>query len=112
MSDNITSNLEGAAWAITGAGTVLVAIYGGMEWSMQEDPAKRQRIARFVKALLLLCLTAWLWFPWLGYGVYRLSKWSLNGIDYIDRPNQVIPLKPTVIDLNKSATSAPVLEAK
>jgi hypothetical protein len=104
MSD-LTDNLQITAWVIT-AGGVIVSWLGALVWKCEEnrpahDNAPRKYPWRAVLLLHALFSTAWLWFPWVGYGVYCLSRSSLNGIDSCERPPKVIPADPKTIDLRK-----------
>lgn len=50
----------------------------------------------------IAALTAWLWGPWLGFAVWWSACQSANGIQYLQRPPQVIPVERTTIDMNKT----------
>ena len=108
MSDAVSSNLQIAAWWITGVGVPLsIAIVGVV---CSERPADSDRARWFWSRVLRITpvvMTAWLWFPWLGYGVYRISRMSLNAIDYCERPDNVIPVAPKTINLNDPKVEAP-----
>jgi hypothetical protein len=98
MSDEISSNLQNAGWIISGLGFLVWAMFCAIQ-SSDSTNHKKWWFFLWLKFLAIPVL-AWLWFPWVGYGVYRVARWSTNGIDYCERPPTVIPAKPEVIDLN------------
>lgn len=102
MSDELTNGLQVAGYCITASGGTMVLAICLMH-ALEHEPGdeRRKKWFRRLRIFLPLVGLAYLWFPWVGYGSYRLSKWSLNGIDYLERPADVIPKRNPVIDLNK-----------
>lgn len=47
-----------------------------------------------------LSLFGWLWGPWLGFCIWWTACQSVNGIDYLQRPPQVIPADRQVVNMN------------
>jgi len=90
MSDS--ANLVFGLQLLGGIITIVMTVIGAMVWTSDKKP-------KIGIPVMALGLVAWLWFPWLGYGVYRVACWSLNGINYCERPDTVIPADPKVIDL-------------
>lgn len=102
MSDDISSNLQIVGWVIMGVTSFFWTMTCLVFMGVHEYKTPKWRTFLWLK-FLAIPLLAWLWFPWVGYGIYRVARWSTNGIDYCERPPTVIPAKPEVIDLNKHA---------
>lgn len=102
MSDDLTNGLQVAGYCISVfGGSMVLAICLMNAYDHETGTELRKKWLRRLRILLPLVVSAYLWFPWLGYGSYRLSKWSLNGINYLERPAEVIPKRNPAIDLNE-----------
>lgn len=60
------------------------------------------RLKPWLKRLITIaCLTFFAWGPWATFVLWILCQKSMNGIDYLQRPDDVLPRDRQVIDLNR-----------
>lgn len=61
----------------------------------------RVRHPRRLALGIILTLTGWIWGPWAGFSIWWTYEKSTSGINYLQRPAEVIPENRQTIDLNK-----------
>jgi hypothetical protein len=87
-------------WAILGVLIPLAAAsFSTVAWHDLNLPKRMQKWA--IGTSIALGLTGWIWGPWAGFGIWSIYQKSVAGINYYQRPDEVIPPNRQVIDLNK-----------
>lgn len=56
----------------------------------------KQRYWRFASAIIACGLTAFLWVPWVVYGVSQLYAWNSGKINDLNAPIHVLPPSPII----------------
>ncbi len=98
MSEFDSNAMSG--WAYIGVVTPLaVAAISAIARDDINLPKRMQKWA--IGTSIALGLTGWIWGPWAGFGLWSIYQKSAAGINYCQRPAEVIPEHRQVIDLNK-----------
>lgn len=83
--------MEGYQIAGLGVGITVPIMLWVVLIGLMTDKTWRRKIRWHLWHLLPLSLTAWLWMPWLFFGLYTLGRMNLNHMNDLGKEEQVLP---------------------